>query len=565
MQLLQETFIIEQLQVLSEGKANGPMKIRGVFGRCNEKNNNGRIYPTAVLESQLSKVQPLINERRLCGELDHPQNDTVKLSNASHLITKLDMKGNELIGEAEILKTPAGLTAKALVEGGVKIGISSRGMGTLSENETGDKIVNEDFRLVTFDLVADPSTRGAFPGLSESTESQFVQESQSKLKKESTFVTMLESKMRDAYSPWIEEAKSKKKKALTSSQKKQLDKNNNNKIDGEDFDMLRKESMNLVRNDGHWHRIAEMIIDGLGAVDEEFAETLDKTKAERHGKTQATSTRRQRRTDVLALRKERVQTSRAARKNKASRAADKAKKDATKRGGRRSSDTGGASERRSGSAADREEAQVDHSVYRQIGSVLTEVFTPDTQSQVAAIQGKGLGFAAGERLRGLRKHTRGTMRDQRKHDAKSAKGTAIAAAQGAAKAQKITAKGQVKADKIGQKGSLKSAQQAAKDATTLQRTQHQQTNRQARQQDTLSRAKPGSIASQGVGGAARELGGRAVAAAANPGESIKKAIGFAKDKYQGAKRFVGIPDKKNESAAYKRLGNILADSLGLKA
>ena len=94
MQLLQDIFIIEQLQVLSEGKANGPMKIRGVFGRCNEKNNNGRIYPTAVLESQLSKVQPLINERRLCGELDHPQNDTVKLSNASHLITKLDMKGN---------------------------------------------------------------------------------------------------------------------------------------------------------------------------------------------------------------------------------------------------------------------------------------------------------------------------------------------------------------------------------------------------------------------------------------------------------------------------------------
>ena len=194
MQLLQDTFIIEQLQVLSEGKDNGKMKIKGVFGRCNEKNNNGRIYPTAVLEAQLAKVQPMISERRLCGELDHPQNDTVKLSNASHLITKLDMKGNELIGEAEILNTPAGLTAAALVNGGVKIGISSRGMGTLSEDQNGDKIVNEDFRLVTFDLVADPSTRGAYPGLSESTESKYVRETQSKLTKESNFITMLESK-----------------------------------------------------------------------------------------------------------------------------------------------------------------------------------------------------------------------------------------------------------------------------------------------------------------------------------------------------------------------------------
>lgn len=293
MQLLQETFIIEQLQVLSEGKANGPMKIRGVFGRCNEKNNNGRIYPTAVLESQLAKVQPLIAERRLCGELDHPANDTVKLSNASHLITKLDMKGNELIGEAEILKTPAGLTAKALVEGGVKIGISSRGMGTLSEDQNGDKVVNEDFRLVTFDLVADPSTRGAFPGLSESTESKFVKESQSKLKKESNFVTMLESKMRDAYTPWIEEAKTKKKKAKKDlpGNQEALDADGDGKIEASDLRNIRKESMDLVRKDGIWHRMAEIIAVGLGhdvseaeaetsltkkKVDEAFADELDK-------------------------------------------------------------------------------------------------------------------------------------------------------------------------------------------------------------------------------------------------------------------------------------------------
>ena len=219
MQLLQDVFIVENLQVLTEGKSNDTMRIRGVFGRCNEKNNNGRIYPTTVLEGQLKKVQPLISERRLCGELDHPQNDTVKLSNASHLITKLEMKGNELIGEAEILRTPAGLTAKALIEGGVKIGISSRGMGTLSEDAQGNKIVNEDFRLVTFDLVADPSTRGAFPGLSESTESRFVRESQDKLSKESNLVTLLESKIREAYKP-VMKGKKKAKKAVCSSCKR---------------------------------------------------------------------------------------------------------------------------------------------------------------------------------------------------------------------------------------------------------------------------------------------------------------------------------------------------------
>ena len=206
MQLLQDTFIIENLQVLTEGKGSDVMKIKGVFGRCNEKNNNGRIYPASVLQSQLDKVSPLIMERRLCGELDHPQNDTVKLSNASHLITHLEMKGTELIGEAELLKTPAGMTAQALINGGVKIGISSRGMGTLSEDQNGDKIVNEDFKLVTFDLVADPSTRGAYPGLSESTEGKFARETQSKLQKEDNFVTLLKSKMRDAYQPFIEEA-----------------------------------------------------------------------------------------------------------------------------------------------------------------------------------------------------------------------------------------------------------------------------------------------------------------------------------------------------------------------
>lgn len=329
MQLLQDIFIIEQLQVLSEGKANGPMKIRGVFGRCNEKNNNGRIYPTAVLESQLSKVQPLINERRLCGELDHPQNDTVKLSNASHLITKLDMKGNELIGEAEILKTPAGLTAKALVEGGVKIGISSRGMGTLSENETGDKIVNEDFRLVTFDLVADPSTRGAFPGLSESTESKFVQESQTKLQKEGNFVTMLESKMRDAYDPWIEEAKKKSKKKLDPVGQGDADVNNDGAVDSTDSYLKNRRKVvgKAIKEEGSWHQIAYAVADALGhdvkkKVDEGFDDEVKKSKAKKGQRAEVRTSRAAR---ISALRSKAVEKKA---KKTAKKEAKKDKKDA---------------------------------------------------------------------------------------------------------------------------------------------------------------------------------------------------------------------------------------------
>jgi len=278
MQLLQDVFIVENLQVLTEGKTNPTMKIRGVFGRCNEQNNNGRIYPTAVLEGQLKKVQPMITERRLCGELDHPQNDTVKLSNASHLITKLDMKGDELIGEAEILNTPAGMTAKALVEGGVKIGISSRGMGTLSEDSNGQKIVNEDFRLVTFDLVADPSTRGAFPGLSESTESKFVKESQEKLQKESNLITMIESRLRNSYEPFLEEAKKKKK----AKKKGFPDLNKDGEITKADVLMGRgvigkkkKMTMESVKEEGSWHKIAFSLAEAMG-----LTEMRDKTHAD---------------------------------------------------------------------------------------------------------------------------------------------------------------------------------------------------------------------------------------------------------------------------------------------
>ena len=201
--LLEDVFIIENLQVINEGKT-GPMRVRGVFQRADEENNNGRIYPKALLEREITKLSESMKGRRLMGELDHPQHDSVKLSNVSHLITKLEAKGNEIIGEAEILDTPMGKVAKALIEGGVQVGISSRGMGTLSEGQDGKRYVNEDFRLITWDLVADPSTRGAFPALSESTNlnSMLVEEILNdvlpKVTKEKVFSTLLEETLNEA-------------------------------------------------------------------------------------------------------------------------------------------------------------------------------------------------------------------------------------------------------------------------------------------------------------------------------------------------------------------------------
>jgi len=166
--ILTDVFMLDNIQVLSEGKNGSTMKIRGVFQRADEANANKRIYSKQILENSIKSLKPMLENRMLVGELDHPEANNVRLSNASHLITNLKMVGKDMIGEAEILNTPAGKIAQTLINDKVKIGISSRGTGTISEDKAGVKHVNEDFRLVTFDLVADPSTRGAYPGVTES-------------------------------------------------------------------------------------------------------------------------------------------------------------------------------------------------------------------------------------------------------------------------------------------------------------------------------------------------------------------------------------------------------------
>jgi hypothetical protein len=226
--LLVECNVLEKVEVINEGtEGNTRLRLRGKFQQCDEQNNNGRIYPRKILESQVKAIQEKIGDRSLVGALDHPANDAIHLSQASHLITGLNIgKDGSVIGECEILSTPNGKIVEALINDGVKIGISSRGVGSVTEGIKG-KIVNEDFKLITFDLVSDPSTRGAFPELSESMRenSERAQQIVSKHKKDRVLLTMLESKISEA---------------LKGKQKK-LDKNKNNKIDSEDFKMLRGE------------------------------------------------------------------------------------------------------------------------------------------------------------------------------------------------------------------------------------------------------------------------------------------------------------------------------------
>ena len=198
--LLTDTSLLENVQVISESKSKGTMCIRGRFQMAEEANNNKRVYSKELLEREAERLAEAYTNRRLLGELDHPTHDHVSLQNVSHLITNLSMNGKEMIGEAELLNTPAGQTAQALLKGGVKLGISSRGMGTLTEGVDGYKYVNEDFKLLTFDLVADPSTKGAFPGLvKESVDSEFIQrtvdETMGKATSEKVFVTLLRDKL----------------------------------------------------------------------------------------------------------------------------------------------------------------------------------------------------------------------------------------------------------------------------------------------------------------------------------------------------------------------------------
>ena len=158
---------------------NGRLVVKGVLQRAEAKNQNGRVYPRDTLVREAKKyAQTQIAERRALGELDHPDSSVVNLNNVSHNVLEMHWKGDDLVGTVEVLGTPAGNILKELFKSGIKLGISSRGLGSVKEihegDDGGDTVqVQPDFELIAFDFVSNPSTHGAFmsPGqLKESVE-----------------------------------------------------------------------------------------------------------------------------------------------------------------------------------------------------------------------------------------------------------------------------------------------------------------------------------------------------------------------------------------------------------
>ena len=153
-----------ELEYISEAKANGERTatIQGIFMQAEGKNRNGRIYPKAILEKAVNKyTAEQVSKGRAVGELNHPEGPTVNLDKVSHRITELTWDGNNVMGKALILNTPMGQIVKGLMEGGVQLGVSSRGMGSLVRRN-GVNMVGEDFILATIDIVQDPSAPEAF-------------------------------------------------------------------------------------------------------------------------------------------------------------------------------------------------------------------------------------------------------------------------------------------------------------------------------------------------------------------------------------------------------------------
>ena len=140
---------------------HGKMMLKGIIQRANTLNQNGRIYPTSILSREIMNYQKLIEENRALGECDHPDSSVVELKNASHIVREAKMQGDDVYGVIEILDTPSGKIIQSLIESGVTLGISSRGVG--STKRQGDtQIVQDDFQLICFDMVSEPSTPGAF-------------------------------------------------------------------------------------------------------------------------------------------------------------------------------------------------------------------------------------------------------------------------------------------------------------------------------------------------------------------------------------------------------------------
>jgi len=150
-------------QSINESKAvnEGKILLSGILQRCNTLNQNGRIYPHSILQREVVNYQKFIKENRALGECDHPDSSVVELKNVSHIVRSAEMDGDNVVGTIEILSTPSGNILKSLIEAGVTLGISSRGVGS-TRSQGSSQVVQDDFQLICFDMVSEPSTPGAF-------------------------------------------------------------------------------------------------------------------------------------------------------------------------------------------------------------------------------------------------------------------------------------------------------------------------------------------------------------------------------------------------------------------
>lgn len=165
-QLLVDTILFSASPIMiaeSERKNDGKVIVSGVLQRAEAKNQNGRVYPKKILMREVKKyAETNIKENRALGELDHPDSSVINLRNVSHNVLGVDWKGNDVIGTVEILPTPSGNILKQLLGAGIRLGISSRGLGSVEEISENTVEVQEDFELIGWDFVSNPSTQGAF-------------------------------------------------------------------------------------------------------------------------------------------------------------------------------------------------------------------------------------------------------------------------------------------------------------------------------------------------------------------------------------------------------------------
>jgi hypothetical protein len=173
-QLLVDTILFAanpKLIAESEKKNNGKVIVSGVLQRAEAKNQNGRVYPKKILVREVKKYAATnIKENRALGELDHPDSSVINLRNVSHNVIGVEWKNNDVVGTVEILPTPSGNILKQLLGAGIRLGISSRGLGSVEEISEGTVEVQDDFELIGWDFVSNPSTHGAFmypDGMSE--------------------------------------------------------------------------------------------------------------------------------------------------------------------------------------------------------------------------------------------------------------------------------------------------------------------------------------------------------------------------------------------------------------